>query len=676
MGYDLSHVGSKFSVNGTDLKTMRPYTPSLPSLCAVVLSSVLLSACAGNGDTTFMSPGNTSSSAARPLIYASINPDKITTEPRRLAAQGVKALDEGNLEDALKSFNQALRLKMTDSTLNFLAGLTYHLMGVKGDISKFTLAEEGYKLAIKFDNSNWYAYFQSGLLAMDQRNFALAQARFSEALIYNSTDTDLLYSMLVASYYAGDIATTAVMRDRLKGLESDSPRLLRASIITSAALNDTDKATTSLAQFASLDGQGNAVGKLKQRMADWRFFHKGNIQLAQNWQSTIGSSSAPQSDPTTPDSSPTTPVTSADNDSDSDSDNDSDNNTDSASADSSSDQSSDGSSTSSSTIDQNGMVIVDVTIIRTQETHTTAKGVNLLNGLNLQFGDESATGTAGLSFITNTSKVAGAATRTITRAINIPAITYSMNIANVNDIRNEIIARPTLTATNGSESKFFSGVHIQAAVLPTTTDGSGGDSVTFDDEVGVKLSITPTLLDDGRIKLDVSAERKFLNTPDSSYTGFTSKLESTRTTVSATVVMHYGESLILSGLSVKETENINDGVPLLQDIPLVQYFFSHKTTKDYTKSVMILLTPKQPQYTYKVGQTSGPQAGQNPALNEFRARHLDWFNPYSTAAEIFNHMQSNQFYRELRTGDVSLERWENYDGFYSRLTGALGFLYY
>jgi hypothetical protein len=660
---------------------MRGYLRNCTSLSGLVLTTFLLGACVSDGDFNLMSPSTKAKSDAKPLLYASIDPEKITTEPRKFAAEGLKALDDGDLEEALKSFNQALKLKMTDSTLNFLTGLTYHLMAIKGDDSKYVLAEEGYKLAIKFDNSNWYAYFQSGLLAMDQRKFAHAQSRFSEALIYNATDSDLLYSMLVASYYAGDIPTTAAMRDRLKELEPASPRLLKASAMTSAALNNTDKATASLAKFAALDGQTSQANTLKRRMADWRSFHDNNVQLAQSWQSTIGSTPAPASDDSTsapaPAAVPTTPVTPADSSDSSDSSGDaSSDGSDSSDTDSDSSDSSTASATPPA-IDQNGMVIIDVTIIRTQDNHTTAKGVNLLNGLTLQFGDESGTGTAGYSAIHQvTGEIEGSVTKTITRAINIPAITYSLNIANVNDTRNEILARPTLTATNGSQSKFFSGVHIQAAVMPSTTDGSGGSGVTFDDEVGVKLSVTPTLLDDGRVKMDVSAERKFLNTPDSSYTGFTSKLESTRTTVSATVAMHFGETLILSGLSEKETEKIRDGVPLLQDIPLVQYLFSRKTTKDFTKSVMILLTPRQPQYTYKDSKVTGPQAGQNPALSELRARHMDWFNPYATAETIFNHLQTNRYYRELRTGDVTLERWENYTGFYSRLTGALGFLYY
>lgn len=836
-------------------------------LGTILTTTLLLSSCATEREFKIVQ------FEPREPIHTSIHPDKITTEPRRLAAEGVKALDEGELEGALKSFKQAVKLNMTDSTLNLLVGMAYHLMANQGDDSKFVLAEEGYKLAMKFDSSNWYAYFQSGLLAMDQRDFAKAQTRFSEALIYNVSDQDLLYSMLVASYFSGDIVTAAVMRDRLEKLEPDSPRFLKASVITSAALNKSGKAKASLAKFATVDAQGNQVSKLKRRIADWRAFHEKNIRLAQASgdsgmnvappddsgmnaapstdssgmnaaPATAGSvmnlapapddsgmnaappasdssgmnaapapdssgmnatpatdSSAPSIDSTTPDAStpsastvapapdssgmnaapapdtqsatadgsdsstvpapdssdssstqtsdssddaisdtsssdttaqttdaPAPSTTTTDNSepswqetlgsssstdtsasssdgSDSDSDQTSDSSgmgaasdTDSSadtsdSSDASSDSSSDNSDSSSDSssddsgssdsapkkvvIDENGMVIVDVVIIRTQENHTTSKGVNLLAGLTLQFGSADL-GSAGFSFQRSTAHNPGGKasdTQTVTQAINIPSITYSLNIANVNDIHNEILARPSLTATNGAESHFFSGVHIQAATLPGEAGGTG-DSVTFDDKVGVKLAVTPTLLDDGRIKLEVEAERKFLNTPSTSYTGFTSKLESSLTNVTATVVMNFGETLILSGLSEKETERNRDGVPGLQDVPGLQYFFSKKTTTDFTRSVLILLTPRLPDYTYREGNVKGPKAGQNPALDELRSRHMDWFKPYATPGSIFNHMQDNRLYREFRTGDVSLERWENYDGFDDRLKNALKFLYY
>lgn len=550
-----------------------------------------------------------------------INPDHRASKPRNLAAKGLSALDAGQLDDALMYFNQALQLKVTDSTLNFLAGLTYHLMALQGDGSKYVLAEEGYKLAIKFDPSNWQAYFQAGLLALDQRDFNKAQARFSEALIYNFTDPDLMYSMLVASYYAGDVPTAGAMRDRLKAFEPDSQRFLKASAMISAALNDEAQATFDMAQLAEMTTGQPYLKSLKQRLSDWRSFHKNAVNM-ERAQPTLTEEVPPASAPVE--------------------------------------------------VDENAMVIVDVTIIRTQEIHTRSQGVNLLNGLTLQFGDGTGTGTSGLSFKTGISKVVGSSTQTITRAINIPAITYSLNIANANHARNEILSRPTLTATNGAVSNFFSGIHIQAATLPSGGSGSGGDSITLNDEIGVGLSVSPIMLEDGRVKLDVKAERKFLNTPSSTYTGFTSKLEATRTSVDATVVMNYGETLILSGLSSRELERSRDGVPLLQDIPVVQYLFSKRTSQEYTKSVLILLTPRQPAYAYRERQVEH----ETPELTELRLRHMDWFKPYPTLASVFNHMNYNRYYRELRTGDIDLEHWENHWGFQSRMKKVLDLLYY
>ena len=127
---------------------------------------------------------------------------------------------------------------------------------------------------------------------------------------------------------------------------------------------------------------------------------------------------------------------------------------------------------------------------------------------------------------------------------------------------------------NGQSSEFFSGVEVNAAAVGGSN--SDGATVEVDKEIGVKLSLTPEFLDDGRIKLDVTAERTFLTTPNTSSVTFTLRIDTSKTNVHANVAMNYGETLILSGLSEKETERTRDGVPLLQDIPGIQYLFSKR----------------------------------------------------------------------------------------------------
>ena len=98
--------------------------------------------------------------------------------------KGVSLLRENKFKEASKVFNQALKLDAQNSYLQLLNGLTYHMQAVRSDQSMFSLAEQGYKLALKFDQSNWIARYQLGLLHLDQRRFDLAKAEFADALFY------------------------------------------------------------------------------------------------------------------------------------------------------------------------------------------------------------------------------------------------------------------------------------------------------------------------------------------------------------------------------------------------------------------------------------------------------------------------------------------------------------
>ena len=603
------------------------------------------------------------------------------SESRQLAAAGVNFLEDGETDSALSNFNKALKLDTTNSFLNFLAGLAYHLSASDGDTTKLELAEQGYRLAVKFDRTNWIARYHLGLLNLDRRRFAAAQNDFAGALLYKNDDPDLLYNMVVASYYARDAQTAGVVLNQLRRYEPKSSRVLRSGSVVYAALSDVERANKDYKLLAKSSENGILVSQLARRIEDWKQFHTSMqfsqsgfrtdrdrlksvpvrsrkfIQLAQDSSNPLEDDDS--NDPETSDDSSSDDSEKSEDDSDDEK--------------SESDESEDDSNNSDT---EGKMVIVDVVIMRTEENYSTSKGVNLLSGLQMRFGTSSSDA---FGLTRSTTKSADSSTyintRAITGIISVPAITYSMNIANANDQRNEILARPTLTAVNGKESEFFSGVQIKGAALPTSTGGTSEPS-EIDELVGVKLSVTPEMLDDGRISLEVAAERTFLNSPNSNITGFSNRIETSKTTVSANVTMRYGETLILSGLSEREGQNNRDSVPGLGDVPMLQYLFSKQTTLDFKKSVLILVTPREPEFIYKTGDRKKDGSSSSTALDEFRGRYSDWFRPYPSWASVFHHMQSNSLYREFRTGDVAQEDWEEHVTRSSRFRNALNFLYY
>ena len=324
------------------------------------------------------------------------------------------------------------------------------------------------------------------------------------------------------------------------------------------------------------------------------------------------------------------------------------------------------------------MVMVDVVIIRSEERRATDKGLNLLSGLVLTL----PTSTNSFNFTsTRTANDPGTGANTLvnTFAYSVPlqvSAAYSLNIFNDNNDKNEILARPSLVAMDGKPSEFFTG-----AVFHVELTGVAGSEGSVEEvPVGIRLKVTPTFKSKGMVELEVTADRAFLE-GRSSDAGFNNFVQVTKTTVTANVVMKFGDTLIISGLSEKETEKLNDGVPLLQDIPGLQYLFSHEDTLDFTKSVLILLTPRQPRYTYADGSPktdranpADAQAGQ-PSLDELMGRP-GWFKPAANLDAVFQHLKDRRLFKEFRSGDVRLEKWEDATGLGSRIKRAVGFLYF
>ncbi|MEO5329587.1 MAG: tetratricopeptide repeat protein [Magnetococcus sp. THC-1_WYH] len=601
---------------------------------------------------------------------------KSGSEADRLATESVKLISEGKYEDASKKINQALQLRVDRSYYHLINGMTYHLMVQGGNGGVMDLAQQGYELAIQFDGGNWMAHYLLGRLYIDKGRYDLSVKHFSAAIALHPDDPDLLNSFVYASYRAGmpDLAAGGV-----KGLEKinaiNSPTALRNASMVMAALGSKEESKGYFSQLTAKAEDPHMVQLVDRRLQEWDGFHD-KLSTAPKFEKVISFGAAVMG----------------------------------GGGMGGGGGGYGGSSLNSTTIPGNAgaltapgtedkMVVVDVVLIHTEENFVTAKGINLLNGLQLQFGNPLSNIPAfskewgrthvepTVSTVTSTDDTVAPTRyyldnpdrtdRSFTRALTIPAITYSLNIFNATNQRNEILARPTLVALAGQPSEFFSGLQLVAAAV--SSGAQGGESVRIDKEIGVKMSVTPSFLNDGRIRLAVVAQRTFLQTPNNDV-NFTFRIETTLNKVVANVVMRYGETLILGGLSEKESDNTRDGTPGLQDIPLLQYAFSQNIARDYQKSVLILLTPRPAQYTYqseKSRQEYEKTLGEDEReVEALRSRYADWFKPYPNWASIFHHMQENSLYREFRTGDVTLENWADLRTTKDRLLQVLDFLYY
>lgn len=152
--------------------------------------------------------------------------------------------------------------------------------------------------------------------------------------------------------------------------------------------------------------------------------------------------------------------------------------------------------------------------------------------------------------------------------------------------------------------------------------------------------------------------------------------------MNANVALKFGETLILSGLSERELENNRDGVPELRDVPLVQYAFSRRTKRSFDKAVLILLTPRRPQYTHQTAARNDRAAPADhdafepDSVDRLAERNSDWFRPDPTIQDVFRRLKRNVLYEGFRQGDFAVEDWQSRPENCDRLRATINWLYF
>lgn len=552
---------------------------------------------------------------------------------------GIELLFENQFKKASQAFSAALRYDPQNSYVQFLNGLSYHLLAEAGDSTQYEFAKIGYGLALKFNKNNWLAARQLARLYLKIKNYPLAQENFAYALLYEPDNARMLYGLAQASYYAHDLETAVGAIKRARELSAADPDILAASTMISAAAGQVENAQGQLALYKEIEPNKVRIERIAERVRDWLKVHekKGGALEAET-QSAQG------------EKQPDTAALPAENIKTAD-------------------------TPEEKKAPAPRMVIVDVVMIRTEESESTSKGVNLLDGLTLQFSD------LFLSYNESRSSNQDSTTKTIQKIasskLSIADLKYNMNIFNIGEDKTEVLARPTLVALEGQKSTFFSGSQIAVAI-------TGNDVASLEKiDVGVKLDITPTFVTDDAVLIAVSVGRTFVDLVGATGT-FKESVRVSKNEVNATVSLKFGQTLVLSGLREKETSENKSGVPILRDLPLIQYLFSTEKTADYHKSIITIITPRRVTpgvYVSSANFESGEQAKEDavnqPYLEELRKSSTTLLSFDANINHIMRHLGKHRAIREFRETDLFDNVWYGSVGdIGSILKKTVTFLYY
>ena len=156
-----------------------------------------------------------------------------------------------------------------------------------------------------------------------------------------------------------------------------------------------------------------------------------------------------------------------------------------------------------------------------------------------------------------------------------------------NEALAKVLAEPTLVTTSGRPASLLSGGEFPILV----PGGVGTVSIQFR-EFGVRMEAIPTVLGNGRLRLDVApevSERDF----SSSVTvgGMVVPGISTRR-VNTQVEMNFGETIMIGGLISRKRLTTSTKIPILGELPIIGAAFSRKTHEMGETELLIMVTPE------------------------------------------------------------------------------------
>ncbi len=484
----------------------------------------------------------------------------------------VDELASGRPLEARATLAPVLRAEPQNGYLHLLNGLTYEL--ADRSTQSLELAAVGYESATRLTPGFYWAHYHDGALEFERRNYAAAGEQFAQAILADPAQPYAFLGLAAAAYNGGDLEVAARAAAQALALDSTDPLTLRAAAFVAAGAGDR-KALAEVLARAEQSPAGAATLRLQRPRLD------GLLRTAQ-----FEGTTAPE---------PTEPAGEA----------------------------------------PTSQVMIEITLLLSQNSTVHRTGINLLDGLTLQFGGSRTT------LDHNVSPGEDNRERVTTTALSIPQISYSLNLFNTKDDYYEVLARPSLVASIGETSEFFIGRIVTVGV-------SGVNLGSLEPvDVGTSVRVTPTDITARDVRFRVEAVRSFFS-PDTSGT-FEQALTTFKQSVNAMVQVEFGRTLILSGLYEAVNIGGSSKTPGLGDVPGIDVAFNARTATKRQDAALVLVTPRI------VGTIdSGPAQFRTTTLNRVLDLWTNFVEPTAGLDAIVTTLdRKTPFFKPL-VGDVRL----------------------
>jgi type IV pilus assembly protein PilQ len=146
-----------------------------------------------------------------------------------------------------------------------------------------------------------------------------------------------------------------------------------------------------------------------------------------------------------------------------------------------------------------------------------------------------------------------------------------------------VVSNPNITTVNNREAKILVG-----AKIPLIVADQAGNAITQLTKIGIQMAATPHVNSDKTITMDLHTEVSELSSQATVQGGVIIQTSEADTRV----LVENGDTAIIGGLVRNIHSSTKTGIPVLQSMPLIGWFFRNTSTEDDKRELIIFVTPR------------------------------------------------------------------------------------
>ncbi len=175
---------------------------------------------------------------------------------------------------------------------------------------------------------------------------------------------------------------------------------------------------------------------------------------------------------------------------------------------------------------------------------------------------------------------------------DIGVLAFALLNASATDNNFNILSTPQVLTVDNNEAELNVGEEIGVPTNNRITDQNTTFQTYEYKTVGIKLKITPHITQQKRITLDLYQEvNNIIGETVTTSSGSLIPPKLGKRDIKTKVTIYDGKTIVVGGLIQNQTNTTESKLPILGDIPLLGWFFKHKTVSHKKSNLLVFITP-------------------------------------------------------------------------------------